>query len=178
MLIEIFKKIPDHRDLEARQYQLWEILSLYVFALLANAKTYEDIGRFARENLEILKEHFGFKWKRAPHYTQIRRILIGVKNSLLERAFQEHSHMIAPQGGFRQLCFDGKTLRGSDKKNQGAADQLFNAFDVLNEIVIAHAPLLDKASEIPALQAFLQKLNVKDVVVTADALHCQKKLLR
>ena len=177
MLIDIFKKIPDHRDREARQYQLWEVLSLYVFAILANAKTYEDIGRFARENLGVLKEHFGFKWKRVPHYTQIRRILIGVKNDLLESAFREHSHMLMLQEGFLHLCFDGKTLRGSDKKSKGPADQLFSAFEAMSELVIAHMPLVDKASEIPALQEFLQKLNVREVVVTADALHCQKKLL-
>ena len=175
MLTDIFKKIPDHRDREARQYQLWEVLSLYVFALLANAKTYEDIGRFGRENLGVLKENFGFKWKRVPHYTQIRRILIGVKNSLLESAFREHSNTLTPEKGFTHLCFDGKTLRGSNRKIKGSAEQLFSAFDAMNEIIIAHMPLLDKASEIPALQEFLQKLNVREVIVTADALHCQKK---
>ena len=178
MLIDIFKTIKDHRDREARQYQLWEVLSLYIFALLGNAKTYEDIARFGRANFDVLKEYFGFKWKRIPHYGQIRRILLGVKNELLESAFRQHSHRLAPQKSLRQLCFDGKTLRGSRGKNPGSAVHIFSAFDTFNEIVLAHMPLINKESEIPALQEFLKKLNVKDVVVTADALHCQKKLLR
>ena len=175
MLIEIFKTIEDHRDREARQYQLWEVLTLYVFAILGNAKTYEDIARFGRENFNVLKENFGFKWKRIPHYTQIRRILLGVKNELLEKAFRQHSQILSPQEGFKQICFDGKTLRGSRGKNPNSAIQLFTAFDSVNEIIIAHMPLVDKESEIPALQVFLRQLDVKEVVVTADALHCQKK---
>lgn len=177
MIIDVFKTIEDHRDPQARQYKLWEILTLYVLAVLGNAKTYEEIGRFAKEHCEKLVSLFGFQWKKAPHYTHIRRILIGVKPELMEAAFREHSNLLNPQKGRSQLCFDGKTLRGSARVN-AKATQLFNAFDAYNEIVVAHMPLTDKESEIPALQEFLQQLNVKEVVVTADAIHCQKKLLR
>ncbi len=146
---------------------------MYVFALLSGAKSYEDIGRFAKVHLDVLKEYFGFKWKAVPHYTQIRRILIKINWSALEAAFRQYSHSLVPEKGVRQICFDGKTLRGS--KNSSTA--LLNAFEAFSEIVLAHLPLTDKASEIPALQAFLQQLDVKEVVVTADAIHCQKKLL-
>jgi hypothetical protein len=77
-----------------------------------------------------------------------------------------------------QICFDGKAMRGSGGKVNNSATTLFTAFSALNEISLAHMPLKDKASEIPALQDFLTQLNLKGVVVTADAIHCQKKLLK
>jgi predicted transposase YbfD/YdcC len=38
-------------------------------------------------------------------------------------------------------------------------------------------PLDDKDSEIPAFQELLMTVDLKRRTVTADALHCQKKLL-
>lgn len=97
-------------------------------------------------------------WKKSPHYTHIRRILIGVKPELLEEAFRKHSDLLSPQEGRRQICFDGKSLRGSARIN-AKATEIFTAFESYNEIVIAHMPLEDKASEIPALQKFLEQLS-------------------
>jgi hypothetical protein len=46
-------------------------------------------------------------------------------------------------------------------------------------IILAHIPLdSDKDSEIPALHEFLLSLDLEGVVVTADAMHCQKKTLK
>jgi hypothetical protein len=177
MLVEVLKTIPDHRDKEARQYPLWEVLILYVCAILSNSKTYEEIGRFGNEHYLTLKILFGMTCKKFPHYTHIRRILIGISNEDLEKAFREHSEKLIPRPGVKQICFDGKAMRGSGGKPGKSATSLFSAFDAINEIALAHMPLEDKESEIPALQELLTQLKLKGVVVTADALHCQKKHL-
>jgi predicted transposase YbfD/YdcC len=43
---------------------------------------------------------------------------------------------------------------------------------------LAHIVLENKESEIPALQNFLTQIEIKGKVITADAIHCQKKLLK
>lgn len=87
MLVDFLKEIEDHRDLQARQYQLWEVLLISVCAVLGNSKTYTDIKRFADIHFELLKKTFDFKWKKVPDHTTIRQILIGIPIENLENAF-------------------------------------------------------------------------------------------
>ncbi|MBP9692904.1 MAG: transposase family protein [Alphaproteobacteria bacterium] len=62
MLIEFLKSIPDHRDRQARQYDLAHILMFTVLAVLSNAKTYKDVFEFMDIHFEKLKEVFKIKW--------------------------------------------------------------------------------------------------------------------
>ncbi|GHU14268.1 hypothetical protein FACS189449_10700 [Alphaproteobacteria bacterium] len=83
------------------------------------------------------------------------------------------------QNEIDHICFDGKVLRGSDSKTQDKSEsKILSAFSAVSKKVLGHLQLeSEKESEIPALQDFLQKFNLKGVVVSANALHCQKKLL-
>ena len=77
----------------------------------------------------------------------------------------------------KHLCFDGKSLNGSflhvhDKR----AMHVFQVFAAHSQIILAHVPLDDKDSEIPAFQELLITLDLKGCLLTADAMHCQKKL--
>jgi hypothetical protein len=176
MLIQILKSMPDYRDAQARRYPLWKILTLYILALLSNAKSYEDIGRFGRMHLETLQRHLGFKSKAIPHYTHIRRILIGIPKEVMEETFRQYSALLVSTEERHPICFDGKTLCGSTTQ-KGLQTHLFSAFETVTNIVLAHLILEDKESEIPALHDFLQQIEIKGKVITADAIHCQKKQL-
>ena len=177
MLIEVFKNIQDHRDPQARRYPLWEILTLYVLALLSNGRSYTDVHRFGCMHIDVLRERLGFTIKKIPHFTHIRRILIGIPRETMEESFRIYSSLLTSGDPITHICFDGKALCGSTDKN-GLQTHLFNAFESSNNIVLAHIVLENKESEIPALQDFLTQIEIKGKVITADAIHCQKKLLK
>jgi hypothetical protein len=138
------------------------------------------------------------KWRQTPGGEAIRKIIVRLDPEEIEIVFREHGFDLEngedekgnaneanddeeedensdgklPQ---RHLCFDGKALNGSfsHTKDKRAA-RIFSVFSALKGIVLL--PLeADKDHEIPAFQKFLLELNLKDVVVTADAMHCQKK---
>lgn len=76
----------------------------------------------------------------------------------------------------RVVAFDGKTLRGSfDNFNDAKAKQLLSAFTVDTALVLAHVEIDEKSNEIPAVQSLLEELDVAGLIVTCDAMHCQKK---
>ena len=52
----------------------------------------------------------------------------------------------------------------------------FICFLLLNLLSGLFWRITDKDSEIPALATFFESMDLKDVIVTADAMHCQKKL--
>ena len=121
------------------------------------------------------------KWHQIPDVSAIRKIIVGVDPLEIERVFRLDAARLEAEssGTAKHICFDGKTLRGSFSHTKDKrAERVFNAFSAHSSLVLAHIPLgSDKDHEIGAFQQFLLDLNLKDVVVTADAIHCQKKHL-
>jgi hypothetical protein len=180
ILLDLLEKIENPRSYHGKEYKLHHILFFTILALLSGAKTYSDVCLFIKKHFQQLKLIFNLKWRHPPETEAIRRILIRLDQEEVELAFREYNFAIADgdSNGQRHICFDGKALNGSfsHAKNQRAA-RVFSAFSTLKEIVIAHLPLEDdKDHEIPAMQKFLLELDLQGVIVTADALHCQKKL--
>jgi hypothetical protein len=183
MLLEQLRQITDPRSYHGREYRHHHILYFTILALLSNAKGYVDIARFIESHFEELQKLFHLKWRRCPDASAIRKIIVCLDGTDVERVFRADAEQLntktrADSGGsFQQICFDGKTLCGSfshtkDKRAQG----VFSAFSACKQLVLAHIPLGEKNHEIEALQTFLLSLNLKDVIVTADAIHCQKNI--
>ncbi len=179
MLLDFLKEIPDQRDRQARQYDLPHILLFTVLAILSNAKNYKDVSRFISIHFEKLKEVYGIKWRKAPGYTSVRTILIGVIHGRFEEIFRAYSGLLSEAPAGKHVSFDGKTLRGSfqNLKNKKAI-QLFEVFSTFDKIVLGHVPIAEKEHEIPVMQELLASLPLAGSIVTVDALHCQKKHLR
>jgi hypothetical protein len=176
-LLSILEKIEDPRSYHGREYKLHHVLLFTILALLSGAKTYTDVASFIAKHFLRLKEIFKLKWRHPPLTEAIRKILIRLDAQDVEKAFREHSTILdSGKEGQKHICFDGKALNGSfsHARNQRASS-VFNVFSSCKEIVLAHIPLKeDKDHEIPAFQQFLQELDLNGVVVTADAMHCQK----
>ena len=51
---------------------------------------------------------------------------------------------------------------------------LLQVFEPLKKIILAHEEVGDKTNEIPVWQILAKELELKNIVVTMDALHCQK----
>jgi hypothetical protein len=130
-------------------------------------------------HLERLRTHFGLSWRRAPAYTTIRLILQGLDGGAVERIFRLHGEVLRESAGgegLRVVAFDGKTLRGSyDHFADQKACHLVSAFEADSALVLGHIEIDDKSNETPAVQRLISELGLAGCVVTADAMHCQKK---
>lgn len=186
MLMKQLEQITDPRSYHGREYLHNHILYFTILAILSNAKTYSDVASFIKVHFEQLKVHFGLKWRHAPDVSAIRKIIVALDPQEVEAIFRADAEHLAFQSSnksngqeVQQICFDGKILRGSFSSSKSKRAQgVFSAFAVHNQLVLAHMPLGDnKEHEIGAFQKFLLSLNLKGVIVTADAMHCQKKHL-
>ncbi len=82
-----------------------------------------------------------------------------------------------PQG--EVIALDGKTLRHSFDTETGQAPlHLVSAWATENRLVLAQLPVEAKRNEIPAFPALLSLLDVRECVVTLDAMGCQKEIAR
>jgi predicted transposase YbfD/YdcC len=75
------------------------------------------------------------------------------------------------------ISFDGKTMRGTAASEQGLkAIHMLNAWSHDNGICIGHLKVDDKSNEITALPQFMQVLDLKGTIITADALNTQREI--
>jgi predicted transposase YbfD/YdcC len=111
----------------------------------------------------------------------IRRLLQAVDPDLLAAAIgrwlaaRTTAQTPAPTPGSRQaIALDGKTLRGSRTRTT-AARHVLAAADQSTGVVLASTDVDSKTNEITRFDALLDQIdNLRGVVITADALHCQR----
>lgn len=183
MLTTFFADIADFRRPQGRRYELGNILSLTVIAILCNAKSYRDISRFIKIKFEMLKQELSLNWKTPPAHTTVRNIIQGVDKEELEAAFRAFTQSMTHYGQedmqtMTPIAVDGKTLRHSfDHFEDQKAMQKLMFFDTEQSLILGHMAIADKTNEIPAFQTLLLKLEIPGCIFSADALHLQKKLL-
>ncbi len=171
--------IRDPRRAEGKLYQLPHVLLFSILAIVSGANSYRGIRTFIKVHRRKLNKAFKISWKRPPAHTAIRYILQGLTAADVEKAFREHAACLnlgVAGANARVVAFDGKTLRGSfDNFKDAKAKQVLSAFAVDTALVLAHVEIDDKSNEIPAVQKLLGELDLADLIVTCDAMHCQKK---
>jgi hypothetical protein len=182
MISTFLTDLQDHRRPQGQRYKLEHIILFSIMAFLSNAKSYRDISRFIKVRFEVLKEHFGLTWERAPGYTTIRNVILGVDGEELEACFRVYTQSLIDGTNADQIgsiAFDGKTLRGSyDHFQDKRAVQILSMFRTEDNLILAHEVIDQKTNEIPMVQKLLEDIGLEGYYYTMDALHCQKKLLK
>lgn len=183
-LKECLATVSDPRRAQGRRYDLVHALLYCVLAVASGATSYRKIHVFIDMHWQRLNEVFGSRWKRAPAYTAVRKILQGLDAAEVEQALrlmageQLREAPAAPGAARRALvALDGKTLRGSlDRFEDRKAAQVLTALAVHERLVLGHVLIedQDKDHEIAAARRLIGELGLGGCVFTLDALHLQK----
>jgi DDE family transposase len=178
-LLAALDRIPDPRRAQGKRYPLAHLLLFSVLAVLAGATSYRRIRLFVGVHRERLNATFDARFRRAPAVNTLRALLHALDPADLEAAFRRHAEHLgaatAPPGR-RVVALDGKTLRGSfDHLDDRAAAQVLSAFAGEAALILAHQEVAE-GDEVAAAQALIERLGLKGVLFTADALHCQKNV--
>jgi hypothetical protein len=182
MLLDYLSKIRDPRRSQGRRYQLNHILLFSILAILSGAKSYRDVARFFKKRYKQLNKLFKLKWKKSLSKSQLRDILCAIEINSIEACFRDYSRKLSELdlvGKTNQVGLDGKSLRGSFAFEKGQNMlQLLGAFCSKCALILGHVDISEKTNEIPTAQKLIAELELPDgTIYTADALHCQKKLL-
>lgn len=198
-IAQLFEGVNDVRCSGMIRYPLSEILIICFFAVLANADTWVEIERFGKTKEMWLKTFLPLRCG-VPSHDTFQRVLGMIDRKELQKVTVEYLEGVMdriaealaasgpdkePEGEddeerkeYRHLSMDGKEERGTGRK-EGAKDKIPNIqtlhiYDCSNGICLESEPIDSKTNEIPVGQSLLKLMNLKDCVVTADALHAQK----
>ena len=174
-------QVSDPRRAQGKRYDLPHVLLYSVLAVASGATSYRKIEQFLQAHWQSLNEAFGSRWKRAPAYTGLRKILQGLDAAELEAALRrlasEQVEHTAALVGRAVIALDGKLLRGSlERFEDRRAAQVLSALAVQERVVLGHVLIEggSKDHEIAAAQRLIAELGLSDCLYTLDALHLQK----
>jgi hypothetical protein len=176
-LAEVLGRIPDPCRVRGRRYRLGSLLALCLVAVLGGATSLAAIARFTADTDSDLRERLGLA-PSTPNASTLGRLLSRLDGDALDDAvgtwLARYAADPVDEGGDRLvgLAVDGKTVRGS--RTDGQAVHLLAAALHACQTVIAQRQVAAKSNEIPAFAPLLDRIALRGVVVTADAMHTQR----
>lgn len=185
-ILKLFADVPDIRVQGRVIYRLHEIILMLFLATLAGSESCLSTQDFWRANAKLYKRLFN---KEAiPSHDTFRRILALIKpeefNALLVNVLTDSDAAIRkalklPVPTKKIVSVDGKQLRGTGRKADTAEEikdlQILNVYDQDSQTCLFSEAIESKTNEIPHAQAILSRMNLKDTVVTFDAMHMQTR---
>jgi len=177
-LLACLREVPDFRRPQGRRYPLAETLCMMVMSIMSGCCAYREIGRFMRHNQAELIYCLGLSRQQVPSHVTIRQVLLRLDFNALACAFRRW----AGGQGLRQLSIDGKSLRSTVSEH----DNQQQNFVALVSAFCQQTGLIEEVerfengrqSEISSVRKLLSRLQQRGLLLTLDALHCQKKQLR
>lgn len=170
-----FEALPDPRRFNVT-YTLPQLLTCTLLAVLCRCDDYEEIAGWVAARHAWLAEALGLPADRTPCRKTFERLFRRLAPAALSRCFMELTARLARASKGRLIPIDGKTLRGSfDHAHRSLPIHLVHAWDRANGLMLGQMAVADKSNEITAVPALLELLDVKDAVVSLDAMHCQKE---
>lgn len=144
-----------------------------LLAVLAGARSFTAIAGWAGDADEETRARLGVTGA-VPSESTFRRTLQRLDaDAFDELAGRWAQRQTAPAPGMRRvIAVDGKTLRGS---GHGGRDSrhLLAALDHAHGVVPGQVEVGTKTNEIPLFTTLLDRVDIADAVITADALHAQ-----
>ena len=176
ILLEEFRALPDYRKNKVRYTNPGEILFLSLLAAMSGANSFEDMALWMKERKREIARFLGKSFI-SPAYTTVRNTFLGMDSDaieLLQRKWVEQ--LTDDTEGLTIIATDGKTMRGSGTKEMNQkARHIVSLFLTDSKLTLTQNQVDDKSNEIPALISLLDNLNLKNCVITMDAMHTQKK---
>lgn len=155
-------------------HKLEDILIIGLCTLVCNGSDFSDMEDFGREREEWLRNFLEVP-NGIPDSDTFRRIFERLNPKMLAESLYDWLANNRKEGSV--IAVDGKTICGSGNHNHKAY-HVVSAFVAENQVTLGEIVTEEKSNEITAVPELLELLEIKNNIVTADAMSCQKEIVR
>jgi hypothetical protein len=159
------------------RHRLPVVVSAAVCAVVAGCRSYTAIAEWVEDVPVATVIALGIDPDRRPSEAMIRRLLQALDPDLLTAAI---GAWLTGRGATGQpfartaIAIDGETLRGS-RTTDTTARHVLAACDQDTSVVLPSTDVDTKTNEITRFKPLLDQIgDLRDTVITVDALHCQR----
>ncbi len=174
--LESFRSLEDPRRLgHNQQHDFSDLLAIAILATLCGADNWVEMEAFASSKRDWLSG-FLILPSGIPSHDTFARLFTALDADQFERCFIGWVKTIRLPGR-DVIAVDGKTSCASHNKHKGInALHMVSAWAVENRLCLGQVSTAEKSNEIEAMPRLLQMLDIKDCIVTTDAMGCQKEI--
>lgn len=175
--------VPDPRSAHGRRHSLKAMLAAVCCAVLCGARGFKPIAQWVHDQDIEWAHALGFT-RTPPRWGAFRKLLMALDPAAFEAAVAAWADAVAgglapaaPGGALDPLALDGKALRGTIGRHQGAV-HLLSVMAQRHGLTLRQVEVGDKTNEHKAALGLLRGLVLEGRVVTGDAMFCQRDLCR
>jgi predicted transposase YbfD/YdcC len=175
-LHRFFANLADPRVDRTKRHALLDIIILAVCATLGNADGWADIEGFANAKFDFFRTFLELP-NGIPSHDTFGRVFARLEPTSLMACIQQWLDALATTVAGEVVSFDGKTLRGSfDTATDKNPLHLVSAWACEARLTLGQVAVEAKSNEITAIPLLLELLDLKDCIVTIDAMGCQTEI--
>ncbi len=186
--INLFNQVTDLRVPYKCKYSTKFIVVIAFLAIFDERETWQEIADFTNDRKETLEKYLDYP-DTIPSHDTFMRVFSLINSLTLEKTVISflkeciklvvHNNIDETKDGLNILAIDGKQIKGSGRKYEAteaiANNQIMHFWDVSDQMCIKSVAIDEKTNEIPVAQEVLSGLDLKNKIVTADAMNTQKK---
>lgn len=173
-LMEMLECIEDKRQQSKVRYPIKEIVLIVFSCTLSNVDDWEDMEMWANHYIDLLREYLPYE-NGIPSHDTIQRVMGMIDPAYIQQAYNKWTSML--EKGEKEklkkiIAIDGKTMRGNTKSNE-KPNHIVSAWNREGGYSMGQQRVDEKSNEITAIPKLLEKINIKNSVVTIDAMGTQ-----
>lgn len=180
-IVTIFDPIADWRKRQGKRYSLISLLNFILLAMLCGKTSTRGMARWGNYMPVGSKTRLGIAPQRHPSAAMLCRVFWQIRPEAIEAGIQawvnQVHHELVAAGIARGIAIDGKSIRRAASLGSPNAF-LVSAVCHQLRIVLNQAAVADKTNEISCVPPLLERLLLKGLVITVDALLTQRAIVR
>ena len=176
LFLTVFASVPDPRA-ENTRHDLAEILLIAFLSVLCGATSCCEMTAFGRAKIKFLKRFLTLRHG-IPSHDTFSTVLRMLDPKALDAAFGAlTATLVASLAKGGVIAIDGKSLKGAYEKGGASAPRMMvSAYAAGLRLTLATVAAKDR-NEVDAALEVLGLIDLKGMIVTADALHCNRRMV-
>ena len=168
-----FSEVTDPRQAKNQKYSFESLMLIAFSSIISGCESVEEINLFAKTKLDWLRKFVELPG--VPCVETLRYFICAVNPNELSACFQSFAQQHNVKGQGDHLAIDGKTMRGSKNKDEGAI-HLFSVWSRTHGITLSMLESEGKKNEIKTIPKILDSVDIEGATVSLDAMGCQKAI--
>lgn len=176
-LVGLCKRIEDPRRVWGnKRHELFAILVIALLSIISGCESWEEIHDYGKMKQKWLRSILPLP-NGIPSESTFRRVFARIKPEALEEAYREWVWPYIGSCHEKQICVDGKTVRGVSKRSEQRL-HMVSAWVREDGIALGQVKTQEKSNEITAIPNLLNALDIRGSVVSIDAMGCQRNIAK
>lgn len=174
-IFDHFELLEDPRDIRGKKHELINIVIMTIYGILCGYTDFTNLADFLKVHEDYFTKLLNLK-NGTPSHDTLSNVFALIDSKIFMQLFIDWIKDIVKDNGLH-ISIDGKAIKSAkDKINGGNTPYIVSAFLSDIGISIGQVKVDDKSNEITAIPELIKLLDIKDKIITIDAIGTQEDI--